>query len=189
MIYNFRKLVVALLPLLAACGLQAINVTPTSYSFDIAPSGSYPDSSGMELIDGVDGSAPWSTAVAPWVGWHQTNPTITFNFGSIVTINTVSIEFQGNGGGGIYRPQSVQIGGGSTVPVADIRTPAVEYLDFNGSWTGSSLTVKMNYRNQWIFVDEVKFSSTTVPDTGSTALLLGAGLIGLAAIRRKTKQN
>lgn len=188
-----KKLGVTLLPFVTACSIQAITISPTSYSFDISPSGSYSDSTGMELIDGVDGSDPWNTSISPWVGWQRTNPTITFLFDSVVTINTVSIEVQGNGAGAIYRPSSVQIGSGAEAvafAVADIRTPAVLYLDFNGSWTGSSLAVKLNYRSEWIFVDEVKFSvnetssANGVPDAGSTALLLAAGIAGLATIRR-----
>lgn len=47
---------------------NAIAVTPTSYTYDIAPSGSYPDTGGTELTDGIIATENWNVNATPYSG-------------------------------------------------------------------------------------------------------------------------
>ena len=132
-------------------------VIPSSYSFDIQPSASYPDDNN-DLTDGIIASAycpsssidRWSP---PWVGWFLSNPvesynpTITFNFGRAVSISKVSIHFQGDGCR-IYLPVGVTISG-TTFTIGDLSRNG--WFDFDGSWSGESLTLKVDgyYHHQF----------------------------------------
>ena len=60
------------------------------------------------------------------------------------------------------------------------------FLTFSGSWSGNSLDVKFVDKpgDNFTFVSEVQFDGTPVPEPG-TALLLGIGCVGVAALRRR----
>ena len=134
-------------------------VIPSSYSYDIQPKDSYPDSS-SELADGiiaayyVGGGVGSVDRYRPWVGWHG-NPTITFSFERSVLISKVSIHFQGDHEGGIYLPVSVTISG-TTFPIGDLSRNG--WFEFSGLWSGDIVTIKIQSSVEWTFISEVMFT-------------------------------
>jgi len=96
----------------------------------------------------------------PWVGFLKVNPTITLTFGATVNIKTVRLYLQGDGAGWLYLPSSVVISG-SVFNIED--TGRNGWYEFTGSWTTSSLTVKLNQNIRsvgrtddiWIFIGEI----------------------------------
>lgn len=191
---------------LSALSSLASVVVPTSYTATVgqgtAVGGSfnYFDDTGKQLTDGVIGANIWAADLGngpayEWVGWYAVNPTITFQFDKPVTINTVSIDFNRGEVSGISIPSSVTVGGTPFSLSQDALTDGSRgYLSFNGSWTGSSLTIGLvrrdNY-NRWIFMDEVTFDGVSAVPEPST-IIAGALLLvpfGVSAIRysRKTR--
>lgn len=146
------------------------NILPQSYSYDIQPSttggyadGGYPDPGNLKLTDGIiaghffyvgDSSLYW----LQWVGWRLSSPVITFNFANVVTISKVSIYFQGDRIGGICLPASVTITGTTTKTFILGDLGINGWQDFVGLWIGNTITVKLTYTCQWIFVSEVMFT-------------------------------
>ena len=192
---------------LSALSSLASVVVPTSYTINTpgeVGAYSYFDDTGSQLTDGVTGADDWTANLGKgnayeWVGWHKVNPTITFQFGSTVTINTVNIDFNRcENTGWIYIPSSVTIGG-TPFSLSQNALPdnSRGYLSFNGSWTGSSLTIDLARRSpynlyySWVFVDEVTFDGVSAVPEPST-IIAGALLLvpfGVSAIRysRKTR--
>ncbi len=153
----------------------------------------YFDDTGSQLIDSVYGGNDWNADLGnghsyEWVGWRVANPVITFTFSSPVTISQVGIDFNRNEPDGnlIFLPPTVTIGGTdfSVAPDA-IPNATRQTVYFDGSWTGTTLTVTLtdNDTSHWIFVDEVTFVCTTVPESSALALLIGG--FGLAAVCRR----
>lgn len=70
-----------------------------------------------------------------------------------------------------------------------ILPPGPPVLDDFVGWVGASgeTLTSASYATGGIILDNMVAFSSAVPDTGSTALLLGAGLLGLAAVRRKLR--
>ena len=148
-------------------------IVPVSYTYDIQPSPTYPDASNNELIDGIIAGHFWFSTDnqdywRPWVGWGSVSPTITFNFGQVVSISKVSIYCQGDRAGGIYLPASVTIAG-TTFTVGDLGINGWQH--FSGLWSGSTLAIKLSYFSGWIFVSEVTFTVASINDfQGCTSL-------------------
>ena len=156
----------------------------------------YTDNTGKQLIDGVLGVNQWDANFGngpayEWVGWIRQNPTITFDFGSSVTVTTVSIGFNRTGAAGIGLPPSVTVNGNTfSVPANALADATRGFLSFSGSWTGSSLTLNVPVpaiNQTFLFIDEVRFDSATgVPEPGTGLLLTGAlGAFAVAFRRRK----
>ena len=149
------------------------------------------------MTDGVLGANAWYADLGngpayEWVGWRVANPTISFDFGRNVTIDSVEIGFNRTEQSGIYIPPSVTIGGTPFTLAPDALTNGTRgFLMFNGDWTGSTLNIALfdNDPGKWIFVDEVKFDSP-VPEASTTVslgLLLCLGVSGLAWSARRRK--
>lgn len=147
-----------------------------------------------DLTDGIRASSNWYIAEAPvgagpYVGWVRIDPLIRFHFGSLVTINTISFNFDdANGIGGVSTPLSVVIAG-TTYSVTDPIGDAPFQFDVSGlNLNLSDLDITINRNNEWVFVSEISFDGTsgggTVPEPGVLALL-GLGVTGLALSKRK----
>lgn len=154
-----------------------------------------------DLTDGFITTDNWfnvenAAGTGPYVGWRQgVLPVlqIAFNFAGPVNIDTIRIHADDSAGaGGVNLPISAIFtwAGGGIASFLAIADPdlgiAPSWLNFaNLGIAGvSSVTVELGYGNEWIFVDEVTFS--TVPEPGTFALVLaGFGLLGFAARRRK----
>lgn len=200
------------LALCTAATLAAAPIVPLSYTINIP--GGYPDEGGTQLTDGLHnaiipgdpvhgggslGSDPWPAypyGAYNWVGWDGGSPKIDFDFGSNVTIGSVTIDFALWTGAAVYLPGKATINGQDFAISTDGYTGYTNFnrvtLTFNGNWTGSNLVLDLTQvpeRNRWMFVDEVTFNTTVtsspVPDSGNMLALLGVALTGFAAFRRR----
>lgn len=149
----------------------------------------YYDETGRQLIDGQFGVSQYNAAESyQWVGWLYNNPTLVFDFGQVVTIGSVSIDFNRHETGGIALPAAVQIEGDYfSVNRASFPDKTTGSVNFDGIWTGQQLTINLvENGSAWIFVDEVQFT-TAVPEPGTLALgLMGAAILGgFQWLRRK----
>src|SRR5271165_2432999 len=205
--------------ILAPAGAGAAPLTVSSYSMYNGATGAYnyrdftylpcpgnacnttgaPLSGGTgKLTDGVSPALSWYQygENTPWVGWstdqaNGTDPTVTFNFASSVTVKSVTVWVDNAiGFGGVYLPASVSVDG-TDFPIApDNSNSAPRGYTFNGlDITGTSVDVQFfqTAGYPWVMVGEVSFDGSTVPEPASMALL-AAGLAGLGLIRRKRAQ-
>jgi hypothetical protein len=153
----------------------------------------YFDDTGGQLTDGVYGANDFSANLGngnayEWVAWTVANPSITFQFSGPVTVNHVGIDFNRNEAAPqIFLPGTVNIGGtGFTVAPGDIPDDSRGTLFFNGSWSGTTLTINLADADttRWIFVDEITFDGIPVPEP-SVFMLLAGGLGWLALRGRR----
>lgn len=187
---------------LAASSSALAQIIPVeSYGYNTSPSGSYPDSGGTELTDGVALTIAWGSGVsigyadvAPLAGWQGGNPDITFYFDGPVTIRSFTAWFaDSDGHAGVYLPSSLTLSvpGGGFSQVFSVTNP-----DGNGStvpltFGGFEITtdeIRLSAVNpfNWVMISEVSFSGTPVPEPANAAGLAGvfASLWALAGRRR-----
>jgi hypothetical protein len=152
-----------------------------------------------KLTDGVSPTLDWyqQGTNTSWVGWDSTqgllNPTVTFNFGSTVTINNVTMWFSNSIGGGVALPAAVVIAGSSYGITPDSVNFAPRAVTISGlNITGTSTTVQFLQAlpsSSWVMVGEVSFSSgaiSTTPVPPSVILvLLGLACLGFYFGSRK----
>lgn len=148
-----------------------------------------------ELTDGVIATQNWNQNSAPYVGWSHFNPEIVFNFTHLGSRTIQTITFytdDANGAGGVNVPASIEIGGNLytvTDPVGSAPTSfTFSNLDLslsNGNLPDGYLTININRSDAWLFVSEITFDTSAVPEPGSLALF---GLGG-AMLRRRQRQN
>ncbi len=196
-------------------GAQAAPIVPVSYDMQngyIGFDGYYDDSydgngcktcplaflSGGkgDLTDGIIATQSWNIVEilpgpGPYIGFAVVNPLIHFNLGSSVLINSVTLYLDDtNGLNGVAPPSSVTINATNYLipdPVAgDPFAFSVTGLNLNVS----TLDIELFYGGGvWIFLSEVQFNAEpgNIPTVSepATLVLLGAGLMGLAAVRRK----
>jgi len=163
---------------------SATQLAPTNYvatpGEGIAQGGGYNyfDDTGHQLTDGILGANLWSANLGngvayEWVAWRIANPVITFQFAQSVTIDQVSIDFNRDSYDLIGLPSTVKVNN-TTFSVSPTAIPDTSRgtLAFNGSWTGSTLTITLTDNNpsQWIFVDEMWADSPQVPEPSVWAL-------------------
>ena len=182
-------------------------IFPTGYSYSTPPEGQAqggafdyfddthnpPGQPLGQLTDGIKGGNDWAADLGngngqEWVAWSQGNPTITFDFASTVSLQSVTIGFN-RGTGGVALPDSVTIGGTVfTLIGTELADNTRGDLTFSGSWTGNSLDVTLaDADTSFIFVDEVQFLTAAVPEPQWTLAAVGAALAGFAAWRRRRR--
>ena len=202
--------------ILSASALLAITLHPVSYSMLNGQSGSFnywdeiysgtgnpyadlsPLSGGLgDLTDGIIATQMWYYAEkpagnGPYVGWYHSPIDITFYFSQSVLMNNLTIYVDDpNGWGGVYIPKSVDITMSGSTQSYSINDPPSNTplgITFNNlNLTGNSLQLSIHRSKGWVFLSEVTFEGSPIPEPG-TFILLGAGLIGIAAFRRKYKK-
>jgi len=209
---------VAAVCLLATVSGSAAPLTVTSYSMYNGGTGSFdyrdftylpcpgnncdttsaPLSGGTgKLTDGVSPSQSWYQYGwwTPWVGWYigyanNTNPTVTFNFGGPVTVNSVTVWVDNTiGYGGVGLPSEFTVSGIPYFIPADNVDPNPRAYTLSGlNITASSVNVQFFQGTQpWIMVGEVTFNGTTTPEP-ATMTLVGSGL-ALAWWRRRKARS
>jgi len=176
-------------------------VPVAGYTYGTAPSPSYPDSTGGELIDGIFGSGTYSPTTQ-YVGFQDTGaddgiaqPEITFALADPSRLNKMKLEYLVDHESGIYAPDQLTIhlsgdaifGNGDDTVLTKIGI-FDDASDLAGGNNGDarSLTialgdvfaqhVRLDFRNdhEWTFLSEVTFYG--VPEPGTMLLLVLGGL-------------
>jgi hypothetical protein len=173
-----------------ACCLAATQIVPSSYQY---LNGNHPYGlldSGGELTDGFYGNMnPGINLAAPdpsgWVEFGGGGE-VEFNFDANVTITNIVLSMARWEPAAIYLPDQLKVNSfdqsGYPGIFADMDRALIS---LDGNWTGSNLTIKFSH-SQYLFMDEVSFYGTSVPEP-STVALFSVALIPLlvsAAPRR-----
>lgn len=132
------------------------------------PTGSFTGTAGDAVTWNGFGWNPSTTPVTPLWTFTDAGTGSTYSF----TLNSVSVDSQDNKFLNLLGSGTLSITGGTAA--AD---------DTTGSWsfTISNPTGGAHANFAFTFAN----SQTAVPDGGATAMLLGAGFLGLAGLRRK----
>jgi PEP-CTERM motif len=148
-----------------------------------------------DLTDGVIAPDFWfnvenAAGTGPWVGWRKTNtsnPLLTFNFAGSPIIDQVKFYIDDSGAGGVFAPSAILIDGLATSYVNGGVTNSLLTVNLTGlNLTGGSHTIQFLDSPEWVFVSEIEFFSTAVPEPATWAMMLtGFGIIGGALRRRK----
>ena len=148
-----------------------------------------------KLTDGVIPTSSFfgGDGVGAYVGWLE-NPTITFHFGSVESVNEIKLYVDNSAISGIAAPASILVNG---TPYTDASWGSVDVpqvLDITGlALNTSDITVALNRSTAdgiyWAFLNEAQFlgpspNATPLPAAWSMMLLDMAGL-GVAAWRRR----
>ncbi len=158
--------------------------------------GAYLSGGTGKLTDGVSPSLNWDQygVPTPWVGWDSRqgglNPSITFNFGGPVTVNSVTVWVDNSLGNGlVFLPDGFSVNGNYYAIAPDYINGAPRGYTLSGlNITGSSVDVQFFQSTQnggwpWVMVGEVTFNSSPTPEPATMALT-GGGL-ALAWWRRR----
>ena len=154
-----------------------------------------------DLTDGLITNQNWlsvenAAGTGPYVGWRSLrtpNPVVRFDFGGTAQVNTITVHMDdSNGLGGVTPPLSIDLStdGISFAPnaIADPASGAPFSVTLPVNASTGQLFVRFAHRSEWLFIDEVSFDGvpSSVPEPGTLALL-GLGLAGLAAARRRRR--
>jgi hypothetical protein len=185
-----RILLSLALTLTWAASLQATSMIPTTYQYVIGPYG-FQDSGG-ELIDGLYGDlTPGVNLAAPnpasWVEFGGQGK-VKFSFDASVTITNIVMSMARWEPAAVYLPDQLTVNdldySGYAGAFADMDRAAI---NLNGSWTGSDLTIFFAH-SQYLFLDEISFQGTVVPEP-ATGTLSAVALISLFAARRRQSKK
>jgi len=201
--------IAAILLCFAASAAQAAEILPASYKFDQFPdTGSYyyNDETGVQLIDGQYGAAPWSADLGhgpayEWVGWVDTPVNIDFDFGSYAAIASIHVGSVQDNVNDVVLP-SIAIYSSSnglswdfeasvSVPESSANNNAYRTFEFDNLGISARyvrVSLIHSLDGPWSFVDEVDFYQGHAVPVPGAIWLLGSGLIGLLGLRRKFRK-
>jgi len=152
-----------------------------------------------DLTDGIEATGSWDQYQnqyqdpTPWVGWYMRDVEITFKFATELSVDAIGIHLYDAGGyGGLSLPLGGHIDVGGTVRDFDINRDggsgphwfSFKDLGLTTSDKEIKLTLNRGTDTNWIFLSEVSFDGSPVPEP-ATLLLLSAGILGLAVIRKR----
>lgn len=150
-----------------------------------------------DLTDGAIATQNWfdvenAAGTGPYVGWRDTDPTLVFHFSESLRLSSITLHADdANGQGGVFAPGGITIGG-TTYNFADPAGSAPNTFTIDGlDLVGQDIAVTLHQRNNsdsWIFLSEVSFQATAVPEPGHWALAL-AGLATLGVWQRSRRQG
>jgi hypothetical protein len=150
-----------------------------------------------DLTDGVVAPGPWYTTennagTGPYVGWYwgglgaQLNPTVTFHFAGSPTITSINVHMDHSFVGGVQAPAAILVDGVNTAftpPGGGFGWTTLSGLNLTG---GTHTLQFQQVPGWWVFVSEVTFDGTAVPEPASWAMMLaGFGLVGHALRSRR----
>lgn len=152
-----------------------------------------------KLTDGVVSTSSWNlvsnnAGTGEYVGWRGSavpNPLITFTFAGSPLIDTIAIQLDNSGIGGVFAPAAILIDGvvqSFTAPMLG----TVGTVSFTGlGLTGGSHTIQFRQaaEDQWTFVSEISFdgAAAAVPEPAAWTLMIGGfGLVG-GTLRRRAR--
>ena len=205
-----------LLALLVAAPSFALPITPVSYDMKNGGTGVYHywddsyNGSGStstnyaqlsgghgDLTDGIIATKNYDSyypvSPGPYVGWYNMNPIITFHFGSVIDLSSLTLFLDNFHSNLVYLPSSVTLSMGGTTLTYSIydgntATPIAATFS-NLNLFGDTLTMTLNSQksNEWTFLSEVEFDGTNVVPEPATILLVGPVLLGLAGYTWRRK--
>ncbi len=183
--------------------VKAEVITPNHYVYLTLPSNQqtpYLDPNNTDLTDGVISSFGWGTGINyaeayRYVGWFNTDPVITFNFDSIVSIDALTLWVDdADGRFGVRLPTQASMTMGGITVTRDIENPTgsvpigITFDQLN--LTGDSLTLNVVHHvrttGTWTMMSEVQFASPVPAPATLWLWLLGMALIGILGLFRKT---
>lgn len=195
-----------------ASSAHAVQVVPTQYTMPNGTSGSFTYwddtytgagckvcsgtllSGGLgDLTDGIVATTSWDVAEAPagpgpYVGWNS-DPTITFGFAGTVSIGSVTFWVDGSNSGGVAPPSSVVINGTTYSVTAPQGTAPFSFTVQGINFTGNSLPITIVRGSSFVFLSEVRFDTTAVPEASTAAMFGLGGLIVVTAAGRRRKHS
>jgi len=134
-----------------------------------------------DLTDGVIATSNWYVAeqgVGPYVGWYNTDPTITFHFSQVTDFSSVRIFFDDSDFGGVAAPSSVEVNGLSYDVIDPAGSdPFFVDLDLSGMST-DQLQITLVRNDDWVFASEFKFHSLASGPVVANGLVLAPGSDG-----------
>lgn len=154
-----------------------------------------------DLTNGIVAADFWynvenGAGTGPYVGWYTVstlNPTVAFTLlnyadpGAYFDVQQIDIHIDNSRVGGVFAPAAILVNG---APVA-FTAPApgtigwISLTGFAGVTSLSPVNVQFIQDSGWVFVSEVQFSGTFVPEPASWAMLIaGFGLVG-GTLRRQ----